>query len=384
MFVDTVLTHSGMLKSPNRHLREWLNEHSKSYVTLLFLRDAAPTGDDCSYCSRPSNGEFYLCRTCVASSPCCKQCLLAGHSQSPSHFIRKWNGNFWESQSLAELGLVLSLRHEGRHCPLSDATVPILVGDLHGFSTVTVSFCGCPSQRSRSSQLLAAGIMSCTDQLPQSAFTFTMLDHLAVFTTTGKCSGFKYWTVLKRLTNTGFPGKVSDRYREMLQTLRKYNHMIQRKRCGVLYQSHPLERDPSDQALYCVACPRPTYNFHENENKTTEDKELVHRHWMSLDSNFQNPRKAKPIDPDDVRFTDGRFYFPSQADYDAYLKMVNSCKRSKDDTKSDCSNHKATQNQFVKYLGTDTSGLGALTCARHSVFMPRGVVDFIKGEMYVL
>ncbi|KAG9076762.1 hypothetical protein FS749_011408, partial [Ceratobasidium sp. UAMH 11750] len=37
---------SGMLQSPNRHLREWLNEHSESYITLLFLRDAAPTGDD--------------------------------------------------------------------------------------------------------------------------------------------------------------------------------------------------------------------------------------------------------------------------------------------------------------------------------------------------
>ncbi|KAG8715274.1 hypothetical protein FRC08_010770 [Ceratobasidium sp. 394] len=258
-------------KSPNRHLREWLDDHSESYVKLLFLRDAAPVGDNCSYCFGSCDGAFYQCRTCLASSPCCKPCLLSRHCQSPTHFIRKWNGELWENESLTTLGLVLNLGHGGLSCPLAEHTVSILVGDLHGFSTIRVSFCHCPRHPSRSSQLLAAGMMPCTDQLPQSAFTLTMLDHLSVFTTTGKCSGFKYWTVLKRLTNTGFPGKVADRYRELLQTLRKYNHLIQRKRCGVLYQPHPLERDPTDQALHCIACPRPAYNFHECEIKCAED-----------------------------------------------------------------------------------------------------------------
>ncbi|KAG9087130.1 hypothetical protein FRC06_002724, partial [Ceratobasidium sp. 370] len=140
-----------------------------------------------------------------------------------------------------------------------------------------------------------------------------MLEHLSVFTTAGKCSGFKYWTVLRRLTKTGFPGKVSDRYRELLMTLRKYNFLVQRKRSGVAFVSHPLEKGHSDQGLPCVACPRPTYNFYDDEI-SAEDKEWF-RFWASFDGNFRNPRKAKKVDGSDVCLTDGHFYFPKNSDY---------------------------------------------------------------------
>ncbi|KAG9075235.1 hypothetical protein FS749_013116 [Ceratobasidium sp. UAMH 11750] len=148
-----------------------------------------------------------------------------------------------------------------------------------------------------------------------------MLDHLCVFTTAGKCSGFKYWTVLKRLTHTGFPGRVSDRYRELLQTLRKYNYLLHRKRCGVVFDPHPLEKDPSDQSLSCVACPRPTYNFDPSEITTAEDNEFC-RFWGSIDGNYRNPQKAKHVDAGNVCLTDGGFYFPDQAEYTEYLKKV--------------------------------------------------------------
>jgi hypothetical protein len=174
---------------------------------------------------------------------------------------------------LAELDLVLHLGHPGKPpisdsaCDESGAIYSLVVGDLHGFSLVKFTFCSHDDSASRAAQLLAAGVMPCTDDRPESAFTLSMLDHLSVFSTTGKCSGYKYWSVIKRLTKTGFPGKVSNRYRELLQTLRKYNYLMHRKRSGVVFPAHPLETDPTDQALTCGACPRPGYNFQVSEIK---------------------------------------------------------------------------------------------------------------------
>lgn len=177
-----------------------------------------------------------------------------------------------------ELGLVLYLGHSGRpavsQCPCDESQTfhTIIVGDLHGFASIQCAFCSHSGSASRASQLLAAGLMPCTDDMPKSAFTLTMLNHLSVFTTTGKCSGYKYWSVIKRLTKTGFPGEVSNRYRELLQTLRKFNYLMHRKRSGVAFPAHPLELEPTDQALPCVACPRPRYNFERAE--ITEEDEL--------------------------------------------------------------------------------------------------------------
>ncbi|QRV77073.1 hypothetical protein RhiJN_05088 [Ceratobasidium sp. AG-Ba] len=279
--------------SPNQHLREWLLSNATPYLTLLFFRDAAPK--------------------------------IGRHNHTPTHFIRRWNGKFWQSASLAELGLVLHLGHDGRRCAKSHVNDSLLVGDIHGFSNLEVTFCECDGHSSRTSQLLAAGFMACSDNLPQSAFTLNMLDHLSIFSTAGKCSVFKYYTVLKRMTQTGFPGKVADRYRELLQTLRKYNYLMSRKRSGAAFQRHSLEKDPGEQAIPCVACPRPTYNF--NHHEVESDEKEYFRFWASFDGNFRNPRKAKKVDPDDICLTDGQLYFPEHEKYLQYLKSVDSQKK---------------------------------------------------------
>jgi hypothetical protein len=262
-------------QSPNQYLRQWLSTHADSYLSTLFSRDSPPT-ESCCICQKPSN-EQYRCKTCLAPTPRCSDCTLSAHRHSPTHHISKWNGQFWEECSLVDLGLVLHLGHPGgtaiseSPCNESQTVHAITVGDLHGFATIHCTFCSHDNSAPRASQLLAAGLMPCTDDVPKSAFTLTMLDHLSVFTTTGKCSGYKYWSVIKRLTKTGFPGEVSNRYRELLQTLRKFNYLMHRKRSGVAFPAHPLEVDPIDQALSCVACPRPRYNF-EKAEITKEDE----------------------------------------------------------------------------------------------------------------
>jgi hypothetical protein len=48
-----------------------------------------------------------------------------------------------------------------------------------------------------------------------------------------------------------------------------------------------------------------------------------------------------------------------------------------------CDNHKAAADMFVKFAGLDVTGIAAVSCSRHTVFLPGGTVDFQKGEKYV-
>lgn len=51
---------------------------------------------------------------------------------------------------------------------------------------------------------------------------------------------------------------------------------------------------------------------------------------------------------------------------------------------STCSKLKAVrQQQMVKFANTKFSGVVATQCARHSFYLPQGMVNLVKGEAYV-
>jgi hypothetical protein len=41
---------------------------------------------------------------------------------------------------------------------------------------------------------------------------------------------------------------------------------------SVAFQAHSIEADPTDQALSCVACPRPRYNFEQAEITNPDER----------------------------------------------------------------------------------------------------------------
>lgn len=49
-----------------------------------------------------------------------------------------------------------------------------------------------------------------------------------------------------------------------------------------------------------------------------------------------------------------------------------------------CNHHKAGQELTVRWVGQDVTGVGLFSCARHTCALPRGAVDFFKGEKLVL
>lgn len=174
-----------------------------------------------------------------------------------------WDGAVWKEASLADLGLILHLGHQGHACAKDDYS-QILVGDLNGFVTVNVhyqTYPDSPASPSRGQQLLAAGLFPCSDYSPKSAFTLPLLDMYNILTTLGRTSGHKYYTALERVTKPGFPGDVKDRYRELMNTHRRFLHILNLQLSGQGFELHPTDVHPGDQALDCVGCPRPGINF---------------------------------------------------------------------------------------------------------------------------
>lgn len=49
-----------------------------------------------------------------------------------------------------------------------------------------------------------------------------------------------------------------------------------------------------------------------------------------------------------------------------------------------CDNHKAGNDNGVRWVGQDVTGIGVFTCTSHSCIIPRGVVDYYKGERCVV
>ncbi|KAG8717463.1 hypothetical protein FRC08_007395 [Ceratobasidium sp. 394] len=366
--------------SPNSQLKNWKDNLAHSYIHALYTRDASPhTANRCSRCTTTSP-TLFRCRSCIGAFPVCQSCILEVHRHFPLHSVLAWTGSCWEDASLADLGLVCCLGHEGSPCDLTRNVSTILVGHVLGFLSVKIRYCTHPGAPSKAVQLLQIGIFPCSDIDPQSAFTVDLLEHFTIFSTLGKTSGFRYYSVLQRLTNTGFPSKTSDRYRELLQTHRKYAHVMALKRAGTLFQQDAGAARNGSLALECIACPRPGINF--NFGDLLPEEIQFFRFWISYDGNFRNPRKAKKIDADDVCFTDGLMYFVAQVLYKRWLDSKAVAEGKTNGARPDCDNHKAAVDKFVRWGGLDVTGVGACTCARHSFFLPQGMVDFRKGESF--
>jgi hypothetical protein len=162
----------------------------------------------------------------------CGECIVAAHRQLPTHSILIWNQTFWDDYSLAELGLVVHLHHSSDSCQHGADVSSIWVGDILGFSCVNVCYAPLSNENTKGRQLLRFGFFPCSDIAPKSAFTLTALEHFTLFGTLGKNSTHKYYSVLERLTNTGFPDDLPDRYRELALTHRKYLFLLSLKRSG--------------------------------------------------------------------------------------------------------------------------------------------------------
>ncbi|EUC56773.1 hypothetical protein RSOL_196120 [Rhizoctonia solani AG-3 Rhs1AP] len=167
------------------------------------------------------------------------------------------------------------------------------------------------------------------------------------------------------------------RLRELLRVSRQYFTLQLLKRAG---QTVTTPKELECLALRCPACPRLGVNYIPSDVET--GLEWLFSQLLSYDGSFQLVHKNKAYDEQDVCLTDRLLYFVSQVHYTAHL-IANKDTAYETTVKADrCNNHRAASDTWVRQSGVAETGLGAVTCARHTIFMPQGTVNYVKGERF--
>ncbi|KAG9100502.1 hypothetical protein FS749_014950 [Ceratobasidium sp. UAMH 11750] len=394
-------------KSSNDILKEWSDAHLEGYLDVLFERENL-SSDVCITCGNgfktPDNldsinespvdkqnisDSALKCLDCPISHTACSKCCLTEHAYLPGHRIVSWTGSHWKRTSLHDLGYILYLGHNAQSCevfnsaggaPVIPKVVEMTIGDTTGFNTVRVGFCMHKEARPYHLQLLKAGIMPCTDAFPKSGFTLTLLELHDLLLYVAKVSTSRINHVLSKLTNTPFPHLTPNRYRELMLCSQKYGHLMDLRHSGAAHIPNKDSQGARDLAVRCPVCPRPGWNYEPDDIIDAEKSRPYFRSYYCFDGNSRNPRKSKADDANDIALSDGRKYFVEQANYLAWINSPASDPPSKR-KKPACDHHKAASGVFKNWHGLDVTGIGAITCARHSLFADGGVVNFYRGEL---
>lgn len=120
---------------------------------------------------------------------------------------QRWNGVFFESCTLASLGLRIQLGNHipGTVCVARSTSATFTVIHTNGIHTVCMDFCHCTHPRDEHrTQLLRAGLFPATVLDPQTCATFEAMRHFHLLSLQGKLTAYDFIHGLELATdNTG-------------------------------------------------------------------------------------------------------------------------------------------------------------------------------------
>ncbi|KAJ7041697.1 hypothetical protein C8F04DRAFT_1252626 [Mycena alexandri] len=74
----------------------------------------------------------------------CPTCILEDHAATPLHKVLRFNGRYWDNFTLAEVGFIYDMGHEGRPCEFPEKEVSSLVViEMTGCNKIAVRYCNC-------------------------------------------------------------------------------------------------------------------------------------------------------------------------------------------------------------------------------------------------
>jgi len=107
-------------QSQNDFLREWVPRRSL-YLTTLLSKDAPRDPVlKCQSCGHKAGK--WRCTTCVGGRMLCGLCCRDAHQFLPFHRVEAWNGRYFATGALWQVGLKLCLGHQGARCPWATVT----------------------------------------------------------------------------------------------------------------------------------------------------------------------------------------------------------------------------------------------------------------------
>ncbi|KAJ7161709.1 hypothetical protein C8R46DRAFT_1284049 [Mycena filopes] len=329
--------------------------------------------DVCAASNCNAMAPSFRCTDCLYPSLYCKGCLVENHHCMPLHHVESWNGSCFQRCQLKSLGLRIQLGHLlGHTCP-NPSRAPgddFVIVSTHTIDEVGLDFCGCGTTAPHRVQLLRMGFYPATGSYPRSAAKFAALRRFDFLSLESKCSAYEFYNSLAWETdNTGVEPE-RDRYEEFLRMTRQWQNLHLLKRAARAHDPAPDCIDatkPGECALLCPACPHPGKNLSPDWEKVPFEKAFIYALFLAIDANFRLKRKDVSTEEDDPGLGDGWSFFGPVKPYMEHLDKHWDQKQEPD----------------RESLGTVSSGIGTVDCARHNMERPNAVGDLQKGERYL-
>ncbi|KAJ7886289.1 hypothetical protein B0H13DRAFT_2342938 [Mycena leptocephala] len=356
------------LRDSDNPNEQWVRLDRENFLDEIIRLDGRGEYINQNECARDgchATDVRYRCRDCLHPCLYCAQCVVAIHTGMPLHHIETWSDGFFKKSSLKSLGLRIQLGHPlGQPCPnpARSAGDDFVIVTAHTIDEVALDFCNCSQSKPRPTQLLRMRLYPATGTNPRSAAMFAALDRFNMMCLESKCSAYEFYNSLARETdNTGLePSR--ERYEEFLRMTRQWDNLHLLKRAA---RGHDPGDDrigttmPGECALLCPACPQPGKNLPPDwKMRLPRNGGFLYALFLALDADFCLKRKdvsSEEKDPVWARET-GAEHFVA---------------------------HDAVDKPDRESLGTASSGIGTVDCARHNMKRPNGVGDLQKGERYL-
>ncbi|KAJ7350848.1 hypothetical protein DFH08DRAFT_913786 [Mycena albidolilacea] len=335
------------------------------FLMQLLRRDGCgdASSELCPGCGDGQRLLRYRCQECFGGLLLCTECCLDKHVEHPLHVILVWNGIFFAKTLLRDLGLCIQFGH---------ALCEVCGNPQRGYSEFVVL------HNNGIHSLLQAGWYPATDERPQTAATFLVLDKFHVNMLQAKMTAYDFYTILEHLTdNAGI--KLPNRYQIFLWMARQWCHLLMLKRAGRGHDPSGIwGTHPGELAVDCPVCPNPKINLPKSwENAPPEDR-FLYILFIALDACFRLKRHMISSKIKDPGLGTGWAYVTENPPYRHYLLTVTEQKEM-----STCSGLAALDYANTKFSqGYSTAGMGMGVCARHEFVEANGIGNLQKRERF--
>ncbi|KAJ7740829.1 hypothetical protein B0H16DRAFT_1728845 [Mycena metata] len=298
----------------------------------------------------------------------CKNCCLARHSMTPLHFLKVWEGGYWNRTTLKSLGLIYQLGHGGGPCLTPNMLrCSMVVVDTTGIHQIHYKRCGCarrdhmnPRQELLRNEWFPA---SATD--PDTCATLRVLESFRLLNVIGTLNCHDFVTALERMTSAVGSTKmvkVPDRYKETLRMSRQHS-LKNAERSGQAHNAAGLVATKSGATLpTCWGCPYDGWNLAVNWRDVDPKYGYLDRSILALDANFKLKNRIRPNEHEDPPLGPGWGAWVDPARYKEHLKKY----IAENDVSTCIAFAALTQKETRNTAGLRVSGVGAAKGERYA------------------
>ncbi|KAK7043444.1 CxC2 domain-containing protein [Favolaschia claudopus] len=345
-------------------------------------------GDDanaprCALCGAAEHIRLFKCGDCGQYLQC-ESCCVEQHRRTPLHVLKEWNGRFWESRSLASIGLVYQLGHGGFPCPFPDIERKMVVMDAPVIHEIRVAFCKCSRSDCADNleQLMRNAWYPATVTDPGTCATFKTLESYRLYSVVGNINVRDFVTALERMTDASAASGMSwipDRYKQFHRMGRQWAFLWRLLRAGRGHDKAGVGATALGEcAVRCWACPHDGRNLPEGWRDVERKYQFLYMLLLAVDANFRLKNRIRANELDDPSLGPGWGYWVEPESYREHLKNYVG-----ETEISTCIAFAALLQKDTRLTtGLRVSGVGGCVCARHECMRPNGLGDLQKGERY--